>query len=132
MTGYFLAFLFLVFGGVFVIITLWISKLVHPTSHQKAKYDTYECGEETVGDTWIQFNNRFYTIGLVFLIFDVEVVFLYPWALVFKEIGLLALVEMFIFIFILLVGLAYVWVKGDLDWVKPRPKLAYLAKPKGE
>jgi len=132
MTGYFIAFLFLILGAVFVVVTLLISKLVHPKSKSPQKFTTYECGEEPVGESWIQFNNRFYTVGLIFLIFDVEIIFLYPWAIVFKEIGLLALIEMFIFIFILLVGLAYVWVKGDLDWVKPKPKLAYLAKPKGE
>ena len=132
MTGYFIAFLFLVFGGVFVVVTIFISKLVHPSSQQTQKLDTYECGEVPVGGSWIQFNNRFYIIGLIFLIFDVEIVFLYPWALVFKDISLLALIEMFIFLFILIAGLAYVWVKGDLEWVKPKPRLSYLAKPKGE
>jgi NADH:ubiquinone oxidoreductase subunit 3 (subunit A) len=132
MTGYFIALLFLVFGGVFVVITIFISSLVRPTVKQPQKYDTYECGEVPIGGAWIQFNNRFYIVGLIFLIFDVEIVFLYPWALVFKDIGLLALIEMFIFLFILIAGLAYVWVKGDLDWVKPQQKISYLAKPKGE
>ena len=68
----------------------------------------------------MQFNIRFYVIALIFLIFDVEVVFLFPWAVVFKELGLLALIEMGIFLLILVVGLAYVWVKSDLDWVKRR------------
>ena len=66
----------------------------------------------------MQFNIRFYVIALIFLIFDVEVVFLFPWAVVFKEMGLLALIEMGIFLLILVVGLAYVWVKADLNWVK--------------
>ena len=64
--------------------------------------------------------DRFYVIALIFLIFDVEVVFLFPWAVVFKELGLLALIEMGIFLIILITGLAYVWVKADLDWVKRR------------
>lgn len=132
MTGYFFALLFLVVGAVFVVINVILSRIIHPTGGGDTKYDTYECGEEPIGESWIQFNNRFYIIALIFLIFDVEVLFMYPWAVVYKEIGLLALVEMFIFIFILIVGLAYVWVKGDLDWIKPRPELAYLAKRKGE
>jgi NADH-quinone oxidoreductase subunit A len=80
--------------------------------------ETYECGEESEGSAWLQFNIRFYVIALIFLIFDVEVVFLFPWAVVFKEMGLLALIEMGIFLLILVVGLAYVWVKADLNWVK--------------
>ena len=132
MVSYFTALLLLVLGGVFVVINVLLSKVIHPTGESEQKLDTYECGEEPVGNSWIQFNNRFYIIALIFLIFDVEIVFLYPWAVVFKDIGLLALVEMFIFIFMLLVGLAYVWVNGDLDWIKPRPELAYLAKKKGE
>ena len=70
----------------------------------------------------MQFNIRFYVIALIFLIFDVEVVFLFPWAVVFKKMGLVALIEMGIFLLILVVGLAYVWVKGDLAWVKRRVK----------
>jgi len=72
----------------------------------------------------VQFNIRFYVIALIFLIFDVEVVFLFPWAVVFQELGLLAFVEMAIFLLILIVGLAYVWKKGDLDWVKYNVKYA--------
>ncbi|GIR30517.1 MAG: hypothetical protein CM15mP44_8000 [Candidatus Neomarinimicrobiota bacterium] len=70
------------------------------------------------GSAWLQFNVRFYVIALIFLIFDVEVVFLFPWAVVFKDMGMVALVEMGIFLSILIVGLAYVWVKSDLDWIK--------------
>ena len=73
---------------------------------------------KSVLTAWLQFNIRFYVIALIFLIFDVEVVFMFPWAVVFKELGLLALIEMGIFLFILVIGLAYVWVKSDLDWVK--------------
>lgn len=132
MIGYLFVLFFIIAGGFFVIAALIFSRIIHPKSKAPDKLKTYECGEVPVGDSWIQFNNRFYIIGLIFLIFDVEIVFLYPWAIVFKDIGMLALVEMFIFIFILIIGLAYVWVKGDLDWVKPKPKLSYLAKPKGE
>ena len=109
-------------GIVMVAIPLLISWLVAPSNKTKDKLDTYECGEEAEGSAWLQFNIRFYIIALIFLIFDVEVVFLFPWAVVFKEMGLLALIEMGIFLLILIAGLAYVWVKSDLDWVKRRIK----------
>jgi len=109
-------------GIVMVAIPLVISWLVAPSNKTKDKLDTYECGEEAEGSAWLQFNIRFYIIALIFLIFDVEVVFLFPWAVVFKEMGLLALIEMGIFLLILIAGLAYVWVKSDLDWVKRRIK----------
>ncbi len=115
-------FLFVLLGIVLVWVPLLISKLVAPKKTTPDKLSTYECGEESEGSAWIQFNIRFYVIALIFLIFDVEVVFLFPWAVVFKELGLLAFVEMAIFLLILIVGLAYVWKKGDLDWVKYRVK----------
>jgi len=105
---------------VFVCVPLLIAWLVAPSNKTKEKLETYECGEVVEGSAWLQFNIRFYVIALIFLIFDVEVVFLFPWAVVFKELGLLALIEMGIFLLILVVGLAYVWVKSDLDWVKRR------------
>ena len=111
-----------ILGIVMVAIPLVISCLVAPSNKTKDKLDTYECGEEAEGSAWLQFNIRFYIIALIFLIFDVEVVFLFPWAVVFKEMGLLALIEMGIFLLILIAGLAYVWVKSDLDWVKRRIK----------
>ena len=111
-----------ILGIVMVAIPLVISWLVAPSNKTKDKLDTYECGEEAEGAAWLQFNIRFYIIALIFLIFDVEVVFLFPWAVVFKEMGLLALIEMGIFLLILIAGLAYVWVKSDLDWVKRRIK----------
>ena len=90
---------------------------------------SYECGEVPEGSAWVKFNVRFYVIALIFIIFDVEVIFLFPWAVVFQELsnnglGLLAFIEMFIFVLILIVGFAYVWVKGDLDWVKMKVKYA--------
>ena len=111
-----------ILGIVMVAIPLVISWLVAPSNKTKDKLDTYECGEEAEGSAWLQFNIRFYIIALIFLIFDVEVVFLFPWAVVFKEMGLLALIEMGIFLLILIAGLAYVCVKSDLDWVKRRIK----------
>lgn len=110
--------LFLVVGCLFVTLNLVMSRLLQTRLFTDEKYMPYECGEDPIGDTRIKFNARFYVIALIFLIFDVEIVFLFPWGVVFREIGLLAFVEMLIFIFILLVGLAYVWAKGDLQWIR--------------
>ena len=113
-----------ILGTIMVAIPLVIQWLIAPSNKTNAKLDTYECGEEAEGSAWLQFNIRFYVIALIFLIYDVEVVFLFPWAVVFKEMGLLALIEMGIFLLILIAGLAYVWVKSDLDWVKRKVKYA--------
>ena len=110
---------------VFVCVPLILQWLVAPSNKTAEKLQTYECGEVVEGSAWLQFNIRFYVIALIFLIFDVEVVFLFPWAVVFKDLGLLALIEMGIFLLILIIGLAYVWVKSDLDWVKMKLKYAY-------
>lgn len=104
-----LAFL-LVFGG------LAISKLLAPRRPNKTKQDTYECGEKTIGPAWIQFNVGYYLFGLIFLIFDVEAAFLFPWALVVRDVGFLGLIEVIVFILILIIGLAYAWKKGALEW----------------
>jgi len=111
-------FVFLGVGLVFLVIGMAASRIMRPSRPNEAKLSTYECGEEPVGKAWVQFNIRFYVIALVFLIFEVEIVFLFPWATVFGELGLFAFVEMMIFVFILVVGLAYVWVKNDLEWEK--------------
>ena len=93
---------------------------VRPQRPNPVKSDTYECGVETIGPADIQFNARYYLIALAFVIFDVEALFLFPWAVIFKnpELRLLALVEVFLFVGILVVGFAYVWAKGDLAWLK--------------
>ena len=111
-----------ILGIIMVAVPLIVQSLVAPSKKSKEKLETYECGEESEGSAWLQFNIRFYVIALIFLIFDVEVVFLFPWAVVFKDLGLLAMVEMAIFLVILIVGLAYVWVKADLNWVKRKVK----------
>ena len=115
-------FIFIFMGVVLVYLPLLIQKLIAPNNPNPDKLATYECGEESEGSAWVQFNIRFYVVALIFLIFDVEVVFLFPWAVVFKEMGLLALIEMGIFLLILIAGLAYVWVKSDLEWVRRRVK----------
>jgi NADH-quinone oxidoreductase subunit A len=116
----------LVFLGVIVgllVFTLGLWKVLRPARFSEEKLTTYECGEEPVGNAWIQFNIRFYVFALIFIIFDVEAVFLLPWATVFKELGLLAYVEGLVFIGILVVALAYVWRKGDLAWVRPEERV---------
>ncbi len=99
-----------------------LQKLISPHNPTPLKQETYECGEETVGMSWVQFNIRFYVIALIFLIFDVELVFLMPWAVVFRDLGLITFLEVFIFLAILIAGLAYAWRKGDLEWVKMQVK----------
>ncbi|OIP36649.1 NADH-quinone oxidoreductase subunit A [Candidatus Desantisbacteria bacterium CG2_30_40_21] len=99
-----------VFGGY---VTSWF---IRPSNPSPKKLFTYECGEVPVGSSWVQFNMRYYLFALIFVIFDVEVAFLFPWAVVFKELGLVAFVEMAIFIVILLIGLLYAWRKGVLKW----------------
>jgi len=115
--------IFLGIGAFFVVFNLFVGKLIRPQNPSPEKLSTYECGEEPVGGSWIQFNIRFYVVALVFIIFDVEVVFLFPWAVVIKDLmqyGWFAFVEMMIFVLILLVGLAYAWKKDALEWVKPK------------
>lgn len=106
------------------------SKFISPNNPNPEKLTSYECGEETTGSAWIPFNSRFYVIALIFLLFDVEMMFIFPWATVFADKNIAAvdnrwaiisITEMFIFMGILILGLAYVWVKGDLDWIKPNP-----------
>lgn len=80
------------------------------------KTDTYECGMRTIGSSWVQFNFRYYFFALLFVIFDIETVFLYPWAVHFKQLKLFGFVEMLVFIFILVVGLVYAWKKKVLEW----------------
>ncbi len=111
-------FLFVIIGAILLIIALLIAKLLSPSRPSKNKLSTYECGEEAEGSTWVQFNIRYYVIALIFIIFDVEVLFLFPWAVVYKDLGWLAFIEMAIFLLILIVGLIYIWRKRDLDWVK--------------
>src|ERR1041385_4697365 len=109
-------FIFFIIGVVFVAGGLVAAWLVRPDRGYPGKLTSYECGEEPVGDSRVRFNIRFYVVALIFLIFDVEVVFLFPWAVVYRQLGMFALVEMLVFLAILAVGYAYVWVKGDLDW----------------
>ncbi len=100
----------------FPFIVLLLARLVRPSKPNPLKNSTYECGMETIGDTWVQFRAQYYLFALVFVIFDVEVVFLYPWAVAYGKLGLFALIEMAIFIGMLAVALVYAWRKGILEW----------------
>ena len=116
-----LVFLAAVVGLMLFVLVLW--RVVRPQRFSEENLTTYECGEEPVGNAWIQFNIRFYVFALIFVVFDVEAVFLLPWATVFRELGALAYLEGLVFIAILAVALAYVWRKGDLAWVRPEDKV---------
>lgn len=98
------------------ILALTSSKLIRPKQNNPIQRTTYESGMEPMGEAWIQFNIRYYMFALLFLLFDVETIFLYPWSITFYEIGIQAFVEILIFIVILLIGLIYAWRKGALEW----------------
>ncbi|MBN2225790.1 MAG: NADH-quinone oxidoreductase subunit A [candidate division Zixibacteria bacterium] len=117
MASYAAVLIFLLLGIGLVLVTFFTARLIRPSNPYKEKNQTYECGERPFGDSWVQFNNRFYIFALLFVIFDVEVVFLFPWAVAFNQLGLFALIEMVIFIVILVFGLVYAWKKGVLKWV---------------
>jgi NADH-quinone oxidoreductase subunit A len=111
----------LLFALAFPITPLLISVLlglvrVRPRAPNPIKSDTYECGMETEGNTWVQFNFRYYFFALLFVIFDVEAVFLYPWAVAFRQVKLFGFVEALIFVVILVVGYLYAWRKRALEW----------------
>lgn len=114
---------FLGLGAFLCALMMYLGALLRPANPERAKLTTYECGIEVEGSSWINFNIRFYVVALVFVIFDVEVAFVYPVVTVFKQWvadgrGLFALSEIVLFIAILVCGLVYVWCKGDLDWMK--------------
>ncbi|MBI1389586.1 MAG: NADH-quinone oxidoreductase subunit A [bacterium] len=115
------ALVFILFAIFVVAAGVFIPKLLSPRNPYPDKQINYECGERPVGSPWIRFNIRFYVVALLFLVFDVEVLFLIPWAVQYRQlletIGVQALWEMVIFIAILGAGLAYCWVKGHLEWV---------------
>jgi len=109
--------IFIIAGIGIVLFTFFFARLIRPANPYPAKTINYECAEIPQGNSWIQFNNRFYIFGLIFVIFDVEVVFLFPWAVAFGQLGLFALIEMVVFIVILFYGIYYAWRKGALKWV---------------
>ncbi len=108
--------IFLLGGFGFALMAIFPNWIIRPRSSNREKEKTYECGLDTQGPTWIQFKISYFLYALIFVVFDVETVFLYPWAVAFNSMGLFALVEMFIFIAILAIGLWYAWKKGALEW----------------
>lgn len=109
-------FLFIILAILFVVISVFAAKLVRPHRPSHEKNLTYECGENALGTPWVKFNIRFYVVALIFLIFDVEVVLLIPWALGYKDFGWFGLFAGLVFLFLLALGMAYEWRKGDLEW----------------
>ena len=137
MSEYAYLLLFLIGGLIFIVIGLMTGALIRPHRPNEEKLTTYECGEDVSGNAWGGFNIRFYVVALIFVLFDVELVFLFPWATVFGQHSLMqqteglwgwfAFFEMFIFVFVLALGLAYAWKQGHLSWV--RPKVVVPEKP---
>src|SRR5579871_3125104 len=108
--------IFALVGGAFVGVNLLIARMISPSAPTPEKLSTYECGVEPVGDAWRQFNPRYYLFALLFVVFDVEAAFLYPWAIAFRKVGAYAVAEMLIFVALLGLGLAYAWRRGALQW----------------
>jgi NADH-quinone oxidoreductase subunit A len=118
--------IFFILAVIFVAGMLLLASLLRPNNPEPLKLTTYECGEPPIGNAWINFNIRFYLVALIFVIFDVEIAFIYPVTVVFRDWvlkgnGLFALAEILVFLGILFVGLIYVWAKGDLEWLKRVP-----------
>ena len=108
--------LFFIVGLIIPVGAITVAWILGPKKPNLIKQTTYECGIETVGDSWVQFKAQYYIFALVFLVFDVETVFLFPWAVKLGELGLFAVIEGIIFILILIAGLVYTWRKGMLEW----------------
>lgn len=121
-------FIFLLLAIGFVGIAIFAAKLIRPSRPTKEKLLIYECGENVEGSPWVKFNIRFYVVALIFLIFDVEVVLLFPWALTYKEFGFFGFWVGIIFLLILGLGMAYEWRKGDLNWDRSKPNVPELSK----
>ncbi|MDQ0218502.1 NADH-quinone oxidoreductase subunit A [Peribacillus cavernae] len=114
--NYLIVFVFLCLGILLPVVAVSLGKLLRPYKPTEAKYTTYESGIEPFHDSRVQFNVRYYIFGLMFVIFDLETVFLYPWAVAYEKLGIFALVEMLIFVLMLVIGLIYAWKKKVLEW----------------
>jgi NADH-quinone oxidoreductase subunit A len=131
--------LFIIGGLAFISITLLVSRLIRPSRPNEEKLTSYESGEDPIGSPWIQFKVRFYVIALIFILFEVEAIFLFPWATIFadKELinetggswGWFTMTEMLIFIGLLALALAYAWKNGHLDWIKSKPEVRNFKSP---
>jgi NADH-quinone oxidoreductase subunit A len=121
-------FIFIILGLAMTFVIITVSRLLAPRVQDNPdKFTTYECGERPVGSAWILFNFRFYAVALAFLIFDIELAFVFPCAVIFKKwlkggVGFLVLIEVVVFVVILFLGLIYMWNRGDLKWTKEVPE----------
>ena len=122
--------IFLAAGCGFVLFNLMVGKLLRPTLPNAEKKAIYECGEPTIGESWVQFDLRFYIVALFYLVFDVEVALLYPWAVVFRHFPVEALVLGAPFLGLVIIGYAYEWYCGSLDWVRSSEATS-VPKPPG-
>lgn len=139
LTDFGIILLFIIAGFVLLGVVLGVGRLLRPNNPNPEKNTTYESGEDPVGNANVQFNVRFYVVALIFVLFEVELVFLFPWAVVFGREDLIAqtegrwgwfaLAEMAVFVGILALGLAYAWAKGYLDWVRPKPTVSQIDSP---
>jgi len=125
-------FIFFLVAILFVVVAVLASKFLRPSRPTKEKLLTYECGENAEGSPWVKFNIRFYVVALIFLIFDVEVVLLIPWAMVYKQFGIAGFLVGAVFLFLLGLGMAYEWRKGDLEWERPRIVVPHTKKDSPE
>ena len=107
---------FLLVGLALALILVTLPRFMAPHSSSAAKDSAYECGELPVGQPWVRFRVAYYVFAIIFVVFDVETVFLYPWAVIFRKLGVYGFVEMTVFVGILVLGLAYAWRKGALKW----------------
>ena len=108
--------LFLLVAIGFAFVTLIPSRLLQTVRYNKVKLDPYECGIESKTDARGRYSSRYYLVAMLFVIFDVETVFMFPWAVILEDLGLFGLIEMMVFLFILVVGFVYAWKKGALEW----------------
>ena len=121
-------FVFILLAGAFVGIAIFAAMLIRPKRPSYEKTQIYECGENPEGSPWVKFNIRFYVVALIFLIFDVEIVLLFPWALTYKNFGLIGFAAGAVFLLILFLGMIYEWKKGDLEWARPNIERLDLKK----
>ncbi len=115
--NYLVVVVFVILGILLPVGALTFGRLLRPNKPTAEKRTTYESGIEPTGESWVQFNVRYYMFALLFVLFDVETVFLYPWAVAYEELGIFALIEMCIFMFMLVIGLVYAWKKKVLTWI---------------
>lgn len=113
---YFFIGCFVIFAFIFAILPIVLASFIAPKKPSESKNDIYECGMEAKGDSWIQYHVQFYIFALIFVIFDVETIFIFPWAISFQSLGGEAFVAMVIFIGVLFLGLIYEWRKKTLEW----------------